>query len=50
VIVPGFQPIHFGWDEARLGGRRLYEVPHRLGLTAAPTSPQELNADPHPLA
>jgi bacteriocin biosynthesis cyclodehydratase domain-containing protein len=50
VIVPGFQPIHFGWDEARLGGRRLYEVPHWLGFTAAPTSPQELNADPHPLA
>jgi ribosomal protein S12 methylthiotransferase accessory factor len=50
VIVPGFQPIHFGWNEARLGGRRLYELPARLGVTATPTRPEELNVDPHPLA
>jgi ribosomal protein S12 methylthiotransferase accessory factor len=50
VIVPGFQPLHFGWNEARLGGRRLYELPWRLGVTAAPTRPGDLNTDPHPLA
>jgi ribosomal protein S12 methylthiotransferase accessory factor len=50
VIVRGFQPIHFGWNEARLGGRRLYELPSRLGITATPTGPADLNPDPHPLA
>jgi len=49
VIVPGFQPLHFG-QEPRLGGRRLYELPWRLGLAAAPTIPAALNQDPHPLA
>jgi len=50
VIVPWFQPIHFGWKETRLGGPRLFEVPHRLGLTTAPSAPADLNDDPHPLA
>jgi ribosomal protein S12 methylthiotransferase accessory factor len=50
VLVPGFQPVHFGSGQARLGGRRLYELPHRLGLTPAPTTPATLNRDPHPLA
>ena len=49
VIVPGFQPLHFG-QEPRLGGRRLYELPWRLGLAAAPATPAALNRDPHPLA
>ncbi len=49
VIVPGFQPLHFG-QEPRLGGRRLYELPWQLGFTAAPTTPASLNDDPHPLA
>lgn len=50
VIVPELQPIHFGWKESRLGGTRLFELPHRLGLTPAPTTPAGLNQDPHPLA
>jgi ribosomal protein S12 methylthiotransferase accessory factor len=50
VLVPGFQPIHFGWKEPRLGGRRLYDLPYRLGVTQAPTAPAMLNQDPHPLA
>jgi ribosomal protein S12 methylthiotransferase accessory factor len=50
VVIPGFQPLHFGWNERRLGGRRLYEFPHRLSLTRAPATAEQLNADPHPLA
>jgi len=50
VLIPGFQPLHFGWSEPRLGGRRLYEFPHRLGLTRGPAAPGQLNSDPHPLA
>jgi len=49
VLVPGFQPLHFGANEPRLGGRRLYDLPYQLGLTPAPTTPEGLNPDPHPL-
>jgi ribosomal protein S12 methylthiotransferase accessory factor len=49
VIVPGFQPLHFG-REPRLGGRRLYELPRRLGISELPARPELLNTDPHPLA
>lgn len=49
-IVPGFQPIHFGAREARLGGRRFVEVPWRLGLAPRPARLPELNLAPHPLA
>ncbi|UBU09280.1 TOMM precursor leader peptide-binding protein [Nonomuraea gerenzanensis] len=47
AIVPGFQPIAFGAAHARLGGRRLYELPERLGLRPGTAT---LNLDPHPLA
>lgn len=50
AILPGFQPIHFGAEELRLGGNRLYELPRRLGFTATRTTPEQLNRDPHPLA
>ena len=50
VIVPGFQPIHFGWKETRLGGTRLFDLAHRLGLRSRPATPADLNDDPHPLA
>lgn len=50
VIVPGFQPIHFGRRERRLGGTRLFELPVRLGLANGTAAPGELNPDPHPLA
>ncbi len=49
-IVPGFQPIHFGADQARLGHRRLFSAPHRWGLRDRPAGPADLNPDPHPLA
>lgn len=49
AILPGFQPMAFGAQEARLAGTRLYELPYRLGFTAAPTTLADLNPDPHPL-
>ena len=49
-IVPGFQPIHFGADQARLGHSRLFDAPHRWGLRDRPATRADLNPDPHPLA
>ncbi|MFI7061503.1 TOMM precursor leader peptide-binding protein [Kribbella sp. NPDC050124] len=49
-LVPGFVPIWFGANQARLGGSRLLELPARLGLRPAPARLDELNLAPHPLA
>jgi ribosomal protein S12 methylthiotransferase accessory factor len=49
VVVPHFQPVHFGSQGARLGGARLFDLPLRLGLARAPTTIDALNRDPHPL-
>jgi ribosomal protein S12 methylthiotransferase accessory factor len=50
AILPSFQPMHFGWNEARLGGDRLPAMPHRLGLSPVGLEPGQLNPAPHPLA
>ncbi|HSP59843.1 MAG TPA: TOMM precursor leader peptide-binding protein [Ornithinimicrobium sp.] len=50
VLVPGFQPIHFGADQARLGHQRLLRVPAELGLREARPTLAELNHLPHPLS
>lgn len=50
AILPGFQPVWFGRQERRIGGRRLYELPRTLGFTIEATSPESLNPLPHPLA
>jgi len=50
AIAPGLQPIHFGWGQERLGGRRLFELPQALGLAPSPRTPLDLNPCPHPLA
>jgi ribosomal protein S12 methylthiotransferase accessory factor len=47
ALVPGLQPLAFGRSYLRLGGRRLYEAPQRMGHRAAPTTEAELNPDPH---
>ncbi|MFI6680772.1 TOMM precursor leader peptide-binding protein [Kribbella sp. NPDC050470] len=49
-LVPGFVPIWFGANQARLGGSRLLEMPARIGLRPAPARLDELNLAPHPLA
>ena len=50
AILPGFQPIDFGWKERRLGGRRIYSQPLKLGLRTEHSNWDNLNHDPHPLA
>ena len=50
VVVEDFQPIHFGHAEIRLAGRRLYDMPRRLGLRPTASTAAELNPLPHPLA
>jgi ribosomal protein S12 methylthiotransferase accessory factor len=50
VIIPGFQPIDFGWKERRLGGERLYELPQRLGLRSRRQTLEDLNPRPHPIS
>lgn len=49
-IIAGFQPIHFGADQFRLGHPRLLTMPHRLGLRERPAELGELNLAPHPVA
>ena len=50
VLATHLQPIHFGHDTARLGGRRLFEVPQRLGAADRPRTEADLNPCPHPMA
>jgi ribosomal protein S12 methylthiotransferase accessory factor len=48
VLVPGMQPLDFGVRWLHLGGRRIYEVPRRMGYRRFNTQPWELNLFPHP--
>ncbi|HWT06403.1 MAG TPA: YcaO-like family protein [Xanthomonadales bacterium] len=47
AIVPGLHPLVVGHRLRALGGRRLYEVPERLGY-GAPGDSRPLNTAPHP--
>jgi ribosomal protein S12 methylthiotransferase accessory factor len=49
VLITGLQPMHFGYGEERLGGRRLFEVPQQMGLAVGPNTESGLNPCPHPL-
>ncbi|MCU1264095.1 MAG: hypothetical protein JWM21_413 [Acidobacteria bacterium] len=50
TIATGLQPMHFGFGEERLGGRRLFEVPRTLGHANEVRTEKDLNPCPHPLA
>jgi ribosomal protein S12 methylthiotransferase accessory factor len=50
TIATGLQPLHFGYGEERLGGRRLFELPQKLGFASHVLSEADLNPCPHPLA
>jgi len=50
VLATELQPMHFGYGEERLGGRRLYEVAQTLGVSDHIRTEDELNLCPHPLA
>ena len=49
AIVTEFQPIHFGYNETRLGGKRLFEISRILGYSNNTLSAEDLNGYPHPL-
>jgi ribosomal protein S12 methylthiotransferase accessory factor len=48
VLVPGLQPLHFGEAFRVLGGRRLYDLPARLGRATQRLEADDLNPLPHP--
>jgi ribosomal protein S12 methylthiotransferase accessory factor len=50
VVIPDFQPMHFGFAERRLAAQRLYDAPVRYGSAAEPSCADTLNPFPHPLA
>ena len=49
ALIPGLQPLSFNLQFRRLGGRRLYEAPVRMGLRDTEVAEQELNSYPVPL-
>jgi ribosomal protein S12 methylthiotransferase accessory factor len=50
TLATGLQPMHFGFGEERLGGRRVFTVPRILGYASHDLEEHELNPCPHPLA
>lgn len=51
VIIPGFQPIHFGYKNIRLGGSRMFDFPVQSGFSATRKAAGELlHTNPHPIA
>jgi ribosomal protein S12 methylthiotransferase accessory factor len=48
VIVPDLQPMDIDHRYPHLGGKRLYDVPLKLGLVPSPRTEGEFNAEPHP--
>jgi ribosomal protein S12 methylthiotransferase accessory factor len=50
TLVTSLQPIHFGYGEERLGGKRLFDLPQKLGFADRIRTPADLNPCPHPLA
>jgi len=47
ALVPDMQPIGFGPDGLRLGGRRLYTSPIAMGYAEVERTEESLNPDPH---
>lgn len=47
AIVPGYQPLHMGFQLRSRGGRRLYDVPQRLGHRGIRRGEAD-NPAPHP--
>ncbi len=49
VVATELQPVHFGYGLERMGGRRIFEVPRKLGLSRAGLAEEGFNRCPHPL-
>jgi ribosomal protein S12 methylthiotransferase accessory factor len=48
ALVPELQPLDADYLHRFLGGRRLYDVPRRMGYTNSSTTIESLNPYPHP--
>jgi ribosomal protein S12 methylthiotransferase accessory factor len=48
AIVPELQPLDADYLHRFMGGRRLYEVPEKMGYKSGPTTIETLNPNPHP--
>jgi ribosomal protein S12 methylthiotransferase accessory factor len=48
AMVPELQPLDADYQHRFMGGRRLYEVPWRMGYKSGPTTIETLNPNPHP--
>ena len=48
VMIPELQPLDADHLHRFMGGRRLYEVPQRMGYADGPTNIESLNIYPHP--
>jgi ribosomal protein S12 methylthiotransferase accessory factor len=48
AVIPGLQPLDIDHRHRHLGGRRLAEVPWRMGLANAPVGEDAFNPHPHP--
>jgi ribosomal protein S12 methylthiotransferase accessory factor len=49
TLATGLQPIHFGYGEERLGGKRVYQLPRALGYSTSDRDEASFNPCPHPL-
>ncbi len=49
VVVGGLHPLWGGHHVRCLGGPRVAQVPVTLGYRGRPSTPAELNSDPHPM-
>ena len=47
AVVPGMQHLDVSHEFRYLGGTRLYEVPHQMGLRDQPLTEEEVNPYPH---
>jgi ribosomal protein S12 methylthiotransferase accessory factor len=47
-MIPDLQPLDADHRHRFMGGRRLYEVPQRMGYRSGPTTMASLNPIPHP--
>ena len=47
-VVPGLQPLDINHSRRYEGGKRLFEVPVKMGLLDKPHGTRELNRFPHP--
>ena len=48
VVIPKTVPLNMGTTRRFLAVRRIYDVPFKIGMRPSPTSPADLNPDPHP--